>query len=418
MKNKMKSKCLHLRKVDVWAREVLKGLLVHEQKTPLFNQRLEHLFVHMLFELERKLLHLIGCEFPADLILLPFQEIDVILGIDWLSLHDTVINYIQKWIDLRCQAGEMILVESDRPNTFLAYILDTRYLESRLDQLPIVSEFTDVFPEKLLRLLPDREVEFVIDLVLETAPISISLYRMVPTELKELKAKLQELLDRSVSPWGATVLFVKKRDSSLRLCIDYRQLNKVTIKNKYGLPHTDDLFDKLKGATVFLKIDLRSRCYQLQVKDYDVPNISFRTRYGHYKFLVMLFGLTNAPTAFMDLMNWVFQPHLNRFLVVFIDDISIYSKTESEHAQHLITVLQILREKQLYAKFTDGIRVDLSKVYAVMNWKTPKNISEVQSFLGLAGCYRCFVKKFSIIASPITRLLQKNIEFVWSDKCQ
>ncbi|KAG8488163.1 hypothetical protein CXB51_018403 [Gossypium anomalum] len=290
-------------------------------------------------------------------------------------------------------------------------------------------------------LPPNREVEFVIDVLPGTAPISVAPYRMAPAELRELKTQLQELLDRgfirpSMSPWGAPVLFVKKKDGSLRLCIDYRQLNKVTVKNKYPLPRIDDLFDQLKGAAVFSKIDLRSGYYQLKVKKCDVPKTAFRTRYGHYEFLVMPFGLTNAPAAFMDLMNRIFQSYLDRFVVVFIDDILIYSKTESEHAQYLRIVLQILREKQLYAKFSkcefwlhevgflghivsvDGIRVDPSKVSAVINWKTPKNVTEVQSFLGLAGYYRRFVKDFSLIASPITRLLQKNVEFVWSDDCQ
>ncbi|KAK5842194.1 hypothetical protein PVK06_004524 [Gossypium arboreum] len=219
-----------------------------------------------------------------------------------------------------------------------------------MEQLSVVNEFTDVFPEELPGLPPDREVEFTIDVIPGTAPISITPYRMAPAELKELKTQLQELLDKgfirpSTSPWGAPVLFVKKKDGSLRLCIDYRQLNKVTIKNKYPLPRIDDLFDQLKGAAVFSKIDLRSGYYQLKVKECDVPKTAFRTRYGHYEFLVMPFGLTNAPAAFMDLMNRIFQSYLDRFVVVFIDDILVYSKTESEHAQHLRIVLQTLREK-------------------------------------------------------------------------
>ncbi|KAL0532575.1 hypothetical protein IC582_031288 [Cucumis melo] len=166
---------------------------------------------------------------------------------------------------------------------------------------------------------------------------------MTPAELKELKVQLQELLDKgfirpSVSPWGAPVLFVKKKDGSMRLCIDYRELNKVTVKNRYPLPRIDDLFDQLQGATVFSKIDLRSGYHQLRIKDGDVPKTAFRSRYGHYEFIVMSFGLTNAPAVFMDLMNRVFREFLDTFVIVFIDDILIYSKTEAEHEEHLCIV--------------------------------------------------------------------------------
>ncbi|KAL4025930.1 hypothetical protein IC575_014336 [Cucumis melo] len=180
---------------------------------------------------------------------------------------------------------------------------------------------------------------------------------MAPAELKELKVQLQELLDKgfirpSVSPWGAPVLFVKKKDGSMRLCIDYRELNKVTVKNRYPLPRIDDLFDQLQGATVFFKIDLRSGYHQLRIKDEDVPKTAFRSRYGHYEFIVMSFGLTNAPAVFMDLMNRVFREFLDTFVIVFIDDILIYSKTEAEHEKHLRMVLQTLRDNKLYAKFS------------------------------------------------------------------
>ncbi|KAG8483090.1 hypothetical protein CXB51_022058 [Gossypium anomalum] len=240
----------------------------------------------------------------------------------------------------------------------------------------------------------------------------------------------------SLSPWGAPVLFVKKKYEYLKLCIDYQKLNKITIKNKYPLPRIDDLFDQLKGAIVFLKIDLRSGYYQLRVKDLDVPKTAFRTRYGHYEFLVMPFRLTNAPAVFVDLINRIFRPYLDRFVVVFIDDILVYSRDKNEHADHLRIVLQTLREKQLYAKFSkcefwlhevgflghivsaEGIRVDPNKILAIVNWKPPKTMSEVRSFLGLAGYYQRFVKGFSIIASSMTRLLQKDVKFEWTDKCQ
>ena len=191
-------------------------------------------------------------------------------------------------------------------------------------------------------LPPHREIEFCIDVVSDTAPISMPPYRMALAELKELKEQLQELLDKgfirpSTSPWGAPVLFVKKKDGTLRLCIDYRELNKVIVKNKYPLPRIDDLFDQLQGAQYFSKIDLRSGYHQLRIREADISKRAFRTRYGHYEFLVMSFGLINAPAAFMDLMNRVFRPYMDQFVVVFIDDILMYSNCMKEYVYHLRT---------------------------------------------------------------------------------
>ena len=214
---------------------------------------------------------------------------------------------------------------------YLAHVIDTRVSGAKLEEIHVVNEYPDVFPEDLHGLPPDRDVEFTIDLIPGINPISIAPYRMAPSELRELKVQLQELIDKgfirpSVSPWGAPVLFVKKKDGTMRLCIDYRQLNKVTIRNKYPLPRIDDLFDQLQGAIVFSKIDLRSGYHQLKIRDADVSKTAFRTRYGHYEFPVMPFGLTNAPAAFMDLMNRVFHSYLDQFVIVFIDDILVYSR--------------------------------------------------------------------------------------------
>ncbi|WRX07827.1 Reverse transcriptase domain - like 3 [Theobroma cacao] len=215
---------------------------------------------------------------------------------------------------------------------------------------------------------------------------------MASVELKELKVQLKELVDKgfirpSTSLWGAPILFVKKKNGTLRLCIDYRQLNKMTIKNKYPLPRIDDLFDQLHGATVFSKVDLRSGYHQLRIKEQDVPKTAFRTQYGHYEFLVMPFGLTNAPTVFMDLMNRVFHPYLDKFVIVFIDDILVYSRDNDEHATHLRIVLQTLRERQLYAKFL-----------------------KCEFWLQEVG--------FSLIAAPLTRLTRKGVKFEWDDVCE
>jgi hypothetical protein len=232
------------------------------------------------------------------------------------------------------------------------------------------------------------------------------------------------------------VSFVEKKDGTQRMCVDYQSLNEVTVKNKYPLPRNEDLFDKMKGASVFSKIDLRSGYYQLKIRELDIPKTAFHTRYGLYEYTVMSFGLTNAPTYFMYLMNKVFMEYLDKFVVVFIDDILIFSKTEEEHVKHLRMVLEKLRSNQLYAKFSKcefwltevtflrhvisagGNSVDPSKVKDVLNWMPPTNASETRSFLGLAGYYHRFIKDFSKNAKPMTRLLEKDKDFDWTKECQ
>jgi len=232
-----------------------------------------------------------------------------------------------------------------------------------------------------------------------------------------------------VSPWGAPILLVKKNDGSFRLCVDYRQLNKFTVKNKYPLPRIDDLMDQLRGASVFSKIDLRSGYHQIKVKAEDIQKTAFRTRYGHYEYQVMPFGVTNAPAIFMDYMNRIFHL-LDQFVIVFIDDILIYSKTFEEHEEHLRIVLQILKEKKLYAKLSKcefwleevkflghvisnkGVLVDSTKVEAVLQWEPQNTVTEIRSFLDLAGYYRRFIEGFSKIALPLTQLTKKGQPFV------
>jgi hypothetical protein len=324
---------------------------------------------------------------------------------------------------------------------YLVSLTSTSSQEKVLDDVPIVGEYADVFPDDLSGTPPDRQVEFMIDLVPGATHVSKAPYRMAPKELQELKTQLEKLFDKgfirpSVSPWGAPVLFVKKKDGTMRMCIDYRELNKLTIKNKYPLPRIEDLFDQLKGASVFSKIDLRSGYHQLKIKLDDIPKTAFRTRYGHYEFTVMPFGLTNAPAVFMDLMNRVFHQYLDVFVIVFIDDILVYSRDSHQHEEHLRIVLGTLRKEKLYAKFkkcefwldrvgflghtvsAQGIEVDQSKVEAVTNWRKPTNVGEVRSFLGLAGYYRRFIEGFSKIASPMTQLTRKGTKFVWTEKCE
>jgi hypothetical protein len=239
-----------------------------------------------------------------------------------------------------------------------------------------------------------------------------------------------------MSPWGAPVLFVKKKNGTLRLCIDFWKLNKVTVKNKYPLSRIDDPFDQLKGEKIFSKIDLRSGYHQVRIKDEDISKIAFRTRYGHYKFTVVPFGLLNAPIVFMCLMNGVFRNYLDKFVIVFLDEILVYSKSEEEHEQHLRMVLQVLREHQLYSKLSkcsfyqrqihylghiiseEGITVDPEKVEAIQEWLAPRNVTEVRSFMGLEGYYRRFITGFSKIAHPITSLQRKEKMFQWTEECE
>ena len=231
------------------------------------------------------------------------------------------------------------------------------------------------------------------------------------------------------------MLFTKKKDGSWRMCIDYRGLNAVTVKNKYPLPHIEVLFERLKGARVFSKIDLQSGYNQIPVREEDIEKTAFSTMYGHYVFRVMSFGLTNAPPYFMETMNNMLQG-LEEFVVVFIDDILIFSKTEAEHEDHLRRVLETLRSHKFYAKFKKcefwllevgflghvinkhGISVDPGKVSTIVEWERPTNVKEVRSFLGMAGYYRRFVKDFSIIAKPMTKLTQKNVKFIWTQECE
>ncbi|TYK20945.1 ty3-gypsy retrotransposon protein [Cucumis melo var. makuwa] len=402
-----------------------------------------------------------GHVIDVTLLVLDMLEFDVILGINWLAANHASIDCSRKEVAFNPPSMASFKFKGEGPRSLpqvisamrankllsqgtwsiLASVVDTREVDVSPSSIPVVRDYPDVFPEELLGLPPHREIEFVIKLEPGTVPISRAPYRMAPTELKELKVQLQELLDKgfirpSVSPWATPVLFVKKKDGSMRLCIDYRELNKVTVKNRYPLPRIDDLFDQLQGATVFSKIDLRSGYHQLRIKDGDVPKTPFRSRYGHYEFIMMSFGLTNAPTVFMDLMNRVFRDFLDTFVIVFIDDILIYSKTEVEHEEHLRMVLQALQDNKLYAKFSKcefwlkqisflghvvskaGVSVDPAKIEAVTSWPRPSTVNEVRSFLGLACYYRQFVENFSRIATPLTQLTRKRAPFVWSKACE
>ncbi|GJV75725.1 putative reverse transcriptase domain-containing protein [Tanacetum coccineum] len=240
------------------------------------------------------------------------------------------------------------------------------------------------------------------------APVARALYRLATAKMQELSTQLQELSNRgfirtSSSSWGAPVLFVKKKDGSFRMCIDYRELNKLTVKNRYPLPRIDDLFDQLQGSRVYSKIDLRSGYHQLRVREEDISKTTFRTHYGHYEFQVMPFGLTNALAVFMDLMNQVCKPYLDRFVIVFIDDILIYSKSRKEHEGHLKLILKLLKEEEF-----KGIHVDPAKIESIKDWASPKTPTEIRQFLEAA--FQLLKQK--LCSAPILALLKGSENFV------
>ncbi|XP_052735054.1 uncharacterized protein LOC108319991 [Vigna angularis] len=379
-----------------------------------------------------------GRRYKVNLICLPLKDLEVILGMDWLNTNRVLIDCGAKRLifpeedeeELGVTLGKLkedimegatcflIMTHEDRESADENFERSSnKCTEGRM----VVDEFQDVFPEEIPGLPPVREVEFTIDLVTTAAPISVQPYRMAPAELVELKKQIEELMDKQ---------FIRPS------CIDYRQLNKLTIKNKDPLPRIDDLLDQLHGATVFSKIDLRSGYHQIRVKEDDIQKTAFRSRYGHYEYVVMPFGVTNTPAVFMDYMNRIFWPYLDKFVVVFIDDILIYSKTQAEHEEHLRAVLSVLREKELYAKLSKcefwmkevqflghivsvgGISVDPAKVRAVMEWERPRSVTEVRSFVGLAGYYRRFIEGFSKIVAPLTQLTRKDQPFAWTDLCE
>ncbi|GJU71168.1 putative nucleotidyltransferase, ribonuclease H [Tanacetum coccineum] len=334
-----------------------------------------------------------GHVFDIDLIPFGHGSFDMIIGIDWLYNYKAEIVFHEKVVRLPLPDGKVLRVLGERPDEKVRFLMGVK----KQEEIVVVSDFLKVFSDDLSGLPPIREIEFRIELIPGATPVAKSPYRLAPSELEELSGQLKELQDKgfirpSSSPWGAPVLFVKKKD----------------------------------GSQFFSKIDLRSGYHQLRVHEDDIPKITFRTRYRRFEFTVTLVGLTNAPTIFMDLMNRVCRPYLDKFVIVFIDDILIYSKTQEEHVEHLRLVLELLKKEKLYAKFSkcefwlremqflghvingNRIHVDLSKIEAVKNWKSPRTPIEVRSFLGLARYYRRFIENFSKIAKSLT-VFDRNI---------
>jgi hypothetical protein len=387
---------------------------------------------------------------------------DAVLGMTWLRDHQPKVDWRKGTIDLdKAKENE----KRDPPDRPIASLMSLEEARGELEEgdvafmalvseepdtkdkthsryRGIIQEYADVMPDELpTGLPPSRGVDMKIRLLSLKQPPFRPTYRLARKELEELKRQLEDLLAKgfirpSTSPFGAPVLFVRKKEGDLRMCVDYRMLNDLTIKDRYALPRIDELFDQLSGATVFSKIDLRSGYHQIRISEEDAHKTAFRTRYGHYEFMVMPFGLTNAPATFMRLMNDVFRPLLDKCVVVFLDDILVFSRTHQEHEQHLRMVFGILRQHKLYAKLSkcqfgsseveflghvigaEGIKPMQDKVAAITEWEAPTSVTEVRSFLGLTGYYRRFVRGYATLALPLTQLTKNDVPFRWTRETQ
>nr|GEX05122.1 putative reverse transcriptase domain-containing protein [Tanacetum cinerariifolium] len=344
-------------------------------------------------------LNLVNHIFEIDLMSIKLGMFDVIIGMDWLVKHDAAIVCGEKVVRI-LYGNKLLIVKSDKGVSRLKFISCIKA------HVPVIHDFPEVFPEEFPRLPPPRKIDFQIDLVLGAAPVARAPYRLAPSEMRELSVQLQELLEKgficpSSSPWGAPVLFVRKKDGSFRMCI------------------------------ILSRVEQIDQYHQLCIKEEGIPITAFRTRYGHFEFQVMLFGLTNASSVFMDLMTRVCKPYLDKFVIVFIDDILVYSKDEEKHEKHLKIILELLKKERLYAKFLkcdfwldsiqflahvidrSGVHVDPAKIEAIKSWAAPTMLTEVRQFLRLAGYCRRFIEGFSLISKPLTKLTQKDKKYEW-----
>jgi len=405
---------------------------------------------------------------------------DIILGDDWLSSRRVHMDFGTRAAFVykgksrvtiravpnslertRAASGMLTAIQAKRAvrceRVFLVQVTDStaeRYLAGLQAQTndglvpperlqAVLDEYKDVFSELPDRLPPMRNHAHVIPLEKGAHPVFRQMYRLTQAEKAEVEKQIAELLRKgyiepSHSPWGAPILFVPKKDGGLRMCIDYRFLNKVTVKNRYPLPRIEDLLEQLQGATVFSGLDLASGYWQIRIHDEDVDKTAFRTHLGHYQWRVLSFGLTNSPSTFQQVMNDVFRDFIGKFVVIYIDDILIYSKTAEEHERHLHAVLQRLREHELYCRphkchfnqrevaylghivGRDGVKVDPRKIQAVAEWQVPQDQHQVRSFLGLANYFRRFVQAYSSLVRPLTDLLKAKVDVAknWSPEAQ
>lgn len=408
------------------------------------------------------------CEISFNIISSPANPI--ILGLPWFQVHNPRIDWLTRRITPSVKdvsslnpsvslapETETIKISTitlnafrrhcrKQPYTIYAVMVTPTSEGAKAPTSPQVpekyKEFQDVFDKvKASRLLEHRPYDCPIDLQEGAQPPWGPIYGLSPIELQTLREYIDEnlangFIRHSRSPAGAPIFFVKKKDGSLRLVVDYRGLNKITIRNRYSLPLISSLLEQMNGAKYFSKIDLRGAYNLVRIRPGDEWKTAFRTRYGHFEYTVMPFGLTNAPTVFQHMANDVFREFLDQFVVVYLDDILIYSRTKEEHEMHVRKVLEKLREFGLYAKLekcqfdrdkveflgyiisTDGISMDPAKIKTILEWEVPKNVRDVQCFLGFANFYRKFIKAFSQIALPLIRLTKKNRPFMWTERTQ
>ncbi|CAI7745153.1 unnamed protein product [Closterium sp. NIES-53] len=376
------------------------------------------------------------------------KGLDLILGRDFLKKFNPEINWVTRTASIYNQDGRVPLpnwsntgdipeetlarFEKDVKRTmagFVALVTNEDEGERKTLELPpaiqkLLEEFEDVLPDDLPDQLPPyRTHQHEIIEEPGSKPTFRAPYRLSPTELADMKKQIEYL----------PVLFTPKPDGSLRMCIDYRALNKQTIKNKYPIPRIDDLIDQLCAATIFSKLDLRSGYWHIRMADNSIHKTAFRTRYGSYEYLIMPFGLTNAPATFQAEMNHILRPLLDECVVVYLFDILIYSRDMKQHIEHLRRVFEILRREKFYVKLSksefalkkvqflghmvsaQGVHVDPKKIEAVRTWKTPESVKDLQQFIGFANYYNRFVPQYAKIATPLTNLLKKNTPFKWED---
>jgi hypothetical protein len=395
----------------------------------------------------------------SPMISIPMGGADVVLGIQWLqSLGTVAFNFQElfmkfslegKEIELRGITGKLSKVISSNGmkkllkkghqgviSQLCSLDVQTSKPSIPLDLQGIIDKHSKVFEDIPKGLPPTRNHDHDIHLIHGSVPPNIRPYRYPYAQKSEIERMVEEMLEAGIirpsqSSYSAPVVMVFKKDGSWRMCPDYRELNKITIKYKFPIPFIDELLDELHGAIYFTKLDLHSGYHHIRMKEEDIPKTTFRTHEGHYEFLVMPFGLTNAPSTFQGLMNSIFNPFLRKFVLVFFDDILIYSKSWEDHVRHVDKVLQLLKEKQLYAKPSkcffgvkeveylghivshEGVKVDPNKIKAMMDWQIPKTLKNIRGFLGLTGYYHKFVRHYGRITTPLTTLTKKDA-FSWT----